>query len=100
LEKSSYVDVGKKLRLIRISINPAGTMSFSVGAFRRKATDFMLHVELGGIARVVAPIIGRQPSGFHIWLKDGKPPAFIREEGALYESGPVRGMKQFSPTLR
>jgi len=33
-----------------------------VGAFRRKATDFTLHVELGGVAGIVAPMIGKQPS--------------------------------------
>jgi hypothetical protein len=98
--KVSYIVAGKKSRLIHVSIKPTGTAAFSVGTLRRKATDFTLHVELGGITGVVAPIIGKQPPDFHIWLQDGKPPAFIREEGALYEGGPVWRMEQLSPMLR
>jgi hypothetical protein len=98
--KVSYIVAGKKPRLIHVSIKPTGTAAFSVGTLRRKATDFTLHVELGGITGVVAPIIGKQPPDFHIWLQDGKPPAFIREEGALYEGGPVWRMEQLSPALR
>ncbi|WP_263383530.1 hypothetical protein [Granulicella arctica] len=98
--KVSYIVAGKKPRLIHVSIKPTGTAAFSVGTLRRKATDFTLHVELGGITGVVAPIIGKQPPDFHIWLQDGKPPAFIREEGALYEGGPVWRMEQLSPMLR
>jgi hypothetical protein len=40
----SYIVPGKKARLIHISIKPMGTIPFRVGAFRRKATDFTLHV--------------------------------------------------------
>jgi hypothetical protein len=98
--KVSYIVPGRKPRLIHISIKPIGTAAFSVGTLRRKAIDFALHVELGGITGVVAPIIGKQPPDFHIWLQDGKPPAFIREEGALYEGGPIWRMEQLSPTLR
>ena len=98
--KVSYIVAGKKPRLIHISIKPTGTTAFIVGTLHRKATNFTLHVELGGVTGVVAPIIGKQPPDFHIWLQDGKPPAFVREEGALYEGGPVWRMEQLSPTLR
>jgi hypothetical protein len=98
--KISYIVAGKTPRLIHVSIKPTGTAVFTVGTLRRKATDFTLHVELGGITGVVAPIIGKQPPDFHIWLQDGKPPAFIREEGALYEGGPVWRMEQLSPALQ
>lgn len=98
--KVSYVVAGKKPRLIHISIKPTGTRAFSAGTLRRNATDFALHIELGGVVGVMAPIIGKQPPDLHIWLQDGKPPAFIREEGALYEGGPVWRMEQLSPTLR
>lgn len=97
--KISYVVPGKKPRLIRVSIRPMGTLSFRIGAFRRKATDFALHVELGGVTGVIAPIIGKQPSDYHIWLQSGVPPAFVREEGPLYEGGPIWRMEQISPTF-
>jgi hypothetical protein len=98
--KVAYIAPGKKARLIHLSIRPMGTLPFRVGAFRRKATDFTLHVELGGVAGVVAPMIGKQPSDYHIWLQNGDPPAFVREEGPLYEGGPIWRMEQISPSFR
>ncbi len=95
----SYIAPGKKPRLVHISIKPNGTLPFRVGAFRRKATDFTLHAELGGVTGVVAPIIGKQPADSHIWLQSGTPPAFVREEGPLYEGGPVWRIEQISPSF-
>lgn len=67
----------------------------------RKATNFTILVELGGVAGVVAPVIGKQPADYHIWLMGGTPPAFIREEGPpLYEGGPIWRMEAISPTFR
>jgi hypothetical protein len=97
--KVSYIAPGKKARLIHIAIRPMGTIPFRVGAFRRKATDFTLHVELGGVTGVIAPIIGKQPSDYHIWLQAGVPPAFVCEEGPLYEGGPIWRMEQISPSF-
>jgi len=95
--KIAYIAPGKKPRLIHLSIKPTGTMSFRVGGLRRKATDFTLHVDLGGVTGIVAPIIGKQPSNYHIWLQDGVPPAFVKEEGPLYEGGPIWRIEQVSP---
>lgn len=98
--KIAYIAPVKKPRLVHLSIKPTGTLPFRVGALRRSATDFTLHVELGGVAGVVAPIIGKQPSDYHIWLQSGVPPAFVREEGPLYEGGPISRMEQVSPSFR
>ena len=94
----SYIAPAKKARLIHISIKPMRIVPFRVGAFRRKATDFTLHVELGGVTGVIAPLISRQPTDYHVWLQAGNPPAFMREEGALYEGGPILRMEQISPS--
>ena len=98
--KIAYIAPGKKARVIHLSIKPTGTQSFRVGAFRRKATDFTIHVELGGVAGVIAPIVGKQPSDYHFWLQDGVPPVFVREEGPLYEGGPIWRLEQISPSFR
>jgi hypothetical protein len=95
----SYVAPGDKPRLVHLLIKPGGTLPFKVGAFRRTATDFTLHVELGGVAGVVAPVIGKQPADYHIWLQSGNPPGFVSEEGQLYEGGPVWRIQQAVPTF-
>ena len=54
-------------------------------------------VELGGLEGVVAPMIGKEPPDYHIWVQSGAPPAFIREEGPLYEGGPIWRMEAITP---
>jgi hypothetical protein len=98
--KVSYVAPGNKARLVHISIKPTGSLPFSIGGWSRKATDFTLHVELGGVAGVVAPLVGKEPADYHIWLQSGTPPAFIREEGPLYEGGPIWRIEEITPTFR
>ncbi len=97
--KLSFVAPTEKPRLIHISIKPAGSVPFTIGAIKRKAIDYVLHVELGGITGVVAPLIGKQPADYHIWILGGVSPAFIREEGALYEGGPIWRIEQISPAF-
>ena len=97
--KLSYVAPGAKPRLIQLSIKPSGTPPFRVGGMRRTATDYSIHIEFGGIAGVVAPLVGKEPSDYHIWIMAGVPPAFIREEGQMYEGGPIWRIEQISPSF-
>ena len=44
--------------------------------------------------------LAKKPADYHIWLQSGTPPAFLREEGPLYERGPIwRNETQISPTF-
>lgn len=97
--KISYLAPTEKPRLVQISIKPQGEVTFLLGSVRRKAVDYSLHVELGGMTGVIAPLIGKQPADFHIWILPGKSPAFIREQGALYEGGPEWIVQQISPSF-
>ncbi len=97
--KLSFVAPTEKPRLIRLSIKPAGEVPFLIGGTRRKAIDYVVHVELGGLTGVIAPMVGKQPADYHIWILGGASPAFIREEGALYEGGPIWRVEQISPTF-
>lgn len=93
----SFVAPTEKPRLIHVSVKPAGEVPFTIGGIKRTAVDFLLHVELGGITGIVAPLIGKQPADYHIWILPGTSPAFIREEGQLYEGGPIWRVEQISP---
>jgi hypothetical protein len=97
--KLSFVAPTAKPRLIHVSIKPLGNVSFRVGSTSRKAIDYLLHVELGGISGKIAPLIGKQPADSHIWILGGATPAFIREEGQAYEGGPIWRIEQISPTF-
>ncbi len=95
----SFVAPTAKPRLIHFTIKPAGEVPFLIAGSKRKAIDYVLHAELGGLTGVIAPIIGKQPSDYHIWILAGPCPAFIREEGQLYEGGPIWRIEQVSPTF-
>ena len=92
----AVVVAGDKPRVVHLSMKNAGEASFTLGGSVRKATDYLVHVELGGAAGVIAPLIGKQPLDYHVLILSGPDPAFIREEGQLYEGGPVWHIQQVS----
>lgn len=95
--KVSYLVGSPKPRVVKLSITPEGQESFVLGRVSRHAKRYKIHIELGGIAGVVAPVIGKQPSDLHIWVADGDIPTVVKTEGALYEEGPIWTMEQAAP---
>jgi hypothetical protein len=96
--KVSMVVATPKPRLVKVAISPHGEESFSLVGSRRKAMRFVLKIELGGVAGVIAPLIGKAPPEIQIWIIGGIAPAFVREEGPLYQGGPVWTIELTSPT--
>ena len=68
-------------------ISDVGERSFSVAGSNRKATDHLIKIEIGGLAGVIAPLLGKKPADTHIWISTGPSPTFVRSEGPLYEGG-------------
>jgi hypothetical protein len=89
----SMVAATPKPRLIKLEIRPQGEDPFSVGSIHKKATHYVVKVQIGGVAGVVAPIIGKQPPDTHVWILGGGAPAFVKLEGALFEGGPIWRIK-------
>jgi len=98
--KVSYVAATPKPRLVKLAIKPEGEETFWTGGARHQAVRYDVKVELGGIAGVVAPIVGKQPKDTHIWILGGKAPTFVRMEGQLYQGGPVWTIELASPVLQ
>jgi hypothetical protein len=96
--KVSMVVATPKPRLVKVAISPHGEEPFTLLGSRRKAMRFTLKIELGGVAGVVAPLIGKEPPESQIWIIGGIAPAFVREEGPLYQDGPVWTIQLTSPT--
>jgi hypothetical protein len=86
-----------KPRLVHIAIAADGEDRVSIGGRPHKATNYRIKVELGGLAGVVAPLIDMQPADVHFWILGGDAPAFLREEGQLYEGGPIWRIDLVSP---
>jgi hypothetical protein len=97
--KVSMLSTSAKPRLVKLSITPRGERVFKIGGSSRKATDFGIHVEIGGIAGKVAPLIGKQPPDIHFWMSTGKSSTFVRMEGPLFEGGPIWRVELASPQI-
>jgi len=96
--KVSYLAVDSKPRLVTLNITPDGSERVMLGPDGRRAERFNLHVDIGGIAGVVAPIVGKQPADVKLWFVSGSPAAFVRMEGPFYERGPIWSVLLAAPT--
>ena len=63
----------------------------------RKATHYIVKVEIGGVAGALAPIFGKQPPDTDVWILGGDAPAFVKLEGQLSIGGPVLRIELMSP---
>ncbi len=95
--KVSYVGADPKPRLVHLSITPHGEETFSVAGARHKATVFVVKVEIGGIAGIIAPLLGKQPADSKVWVVEEGVPAFVRADEALYVGGPIWSIQITGP---
>jgi len=86
-----------KPRLVKLEISPAGEASFAIAGSPLRAARYVVHVEIGGLAGAVAPLVGKQPPDTTIWMIGGKAPGFLRSEGPLFQGGPVWRIELASP---
>jgi len=78
-----------KPRMITLTITRVGERLFTVAGSKESALEFKVHIEIGGVAGAIAPILGKQPPDTHVWMASGRAPTFIRSEGPMCEGGPI-----------
>jgi len=86
-----------KPRLVKIVVNAQGTEPFSLAGFSREAVHYVAKVDLGGVAGVVAPMVGKQPPDSHIWILGGEAPVVLKSETPSYAGGPIWRIELLSP---
>jgi hypothetical protein len=92
-----FVVTTPKPRLVKIAINAEGRESFSLAGSKREATRYVAKVNLGGLAKVVAPVLGKQPPDSHVWILGGEAPVFLKSETLAYVGGPVWRIELAAP---
>lgn len=95
--KVSMLAATPKLRTVRLAITPLLEDSFTLAGSSRKATHFEGKIELGGVAGVVAPLIGKELPKVQVWILGGEAPTFVREEGPFFQDGPIWRVELTSP---
>ena len=93
----SMLVLAPKPRLVKLSISPSGEDGFSVAGMQRKARTYIAKIELGGVAGVIAPLIGKAPPELRFWILPGEVPIALREEAPLFDGSPLLTFWMASP---
>ncbi len=93
----SMVVATPKPRLVHLVITRAGEDPFSVGRASYKATRFNVKIEIGGLAGLIAPLVGKQPKDTAVWILGGEAPGFLKSEGPFFQGGPIWRIELASP---
>ena len=96
--KTSYLAADPKPRVVTLSIKPDGNGRVRIGGMPHEANRFNIHVEIGGLAGVVAPLVGKQPVDSKAWAIGGDAPLLIGMQAAFYPQGPIWTLMLTSPT--
>jgi hypothetical protein len=94
----SMLAITPKPRLIKLAISSQGEDSFSLGALPHKANHYVVKVQIGGVAGMIAPLFGKQPPDTNIWVMGGEAPTFVKSEGLLSFGAPIWRIELIGPT--
>ena len=87
--KVSMVVLTPKPRVVTLAISPQGEDSYSLLGLPRKGLHYTIKIELGGLAGMVAPLIGKEPPVIQVWVLGGDAPTFLRSEAQSFQDGPI-----------
>jgi hypothetical protein len=93
----SMVVTTPKPRLVKLELSDAGEDPLSTGGMARKAMHYVVKIEIGGFAGLIAPLVGKQPPDTHVWVLGGEAPAFVKSEGSMFLGGPIWRIELVSP---
>ena len=93
----SLVVATPKPRVVTLKLESAGEETFSTGGMRRRAIHYVVKVNIGGLAGLVAPIVGKQPPDSHVWILAGDVPTFVKSEQLFYMGAPLWRVELVSP---
>lgn len=95
--KVSMIVAAPKPRVVTLDMMPQAPGTFYLAGIPRKATVYEIKIEIGGLAGVIAPIIGKQPPNIFIEILRGELPAFLRESGPIFEGGEILTISLIGP---
>jgi hypothetical protein len=97
LPQLSMVVATPKPRIVKLSLSLQGKEPFTIVASRREALHYVIKVEIGGLAGLVAPLLGKQPPDSQVWIIGGEAPTFVKSETLSFLGGPMWRTELVSP---
>jgi hypothetical protein len=86
-----------KPRLLTMRLHPEGEDMVWLGETPKRVVRHLVNLEVGGLAGVVASVVGKEPPDLRYWIAPGEVPAFVRFQGAMFLNGPVWRIDMASP---
>src|SRR5438309_2385369 len=93
----SLVATTPKPRVVKLEILPEGEKAIASGNTKHKTVRYVVKVKIGGVAGLMARLMGKQPPDTHVWVLTGDAPAFVKLEGPLYAGGPLWRIELATP---
>jgi hypothetical protein len=93
----SMVAATPKPRLVKLRVTAAGEEPFTTAGRERRAVHYVIKAEIGGLAGVIAPLVGKQPPDSHVWILSGSVPAFVKSESPFFPDAPLWRIELASP---
>ena len=82
---------------MKLECTTAGTELYTIAGSIREALHFVIKVDIGGVAGVIAPLLGKQPPDNHVWISRGDAPTFVKSLTLSYMEGPMWRTELVSP---
>ena len=82
---------------MKLEITPDGTERLAIGGRRRKVARWRIRIDLGGLAEVLAPILGKKPPESRLWILYGEAPTFLASDTPLAAATPPLRMEVVGP---
>lgn len=93
----SYLVATPKPRIVKLEITPSGTEPYTIVGVKKEAVHFDIKVDIGGVAGLIAPLMGKQPPDNHVWVSKGDAPTFVKSLTLSYMGGPMWRTELVSP---
>jgi len=87
-----------KPRIVKLKVSSGGKDPFLLAGSNREAIHYVIKVDIGGVAGVVAPLLGKQPPDSHVWILGGDVPTFVKSVTLAYIGGPLWTTELLAPT--
>jgi len=95
--KMGYIVATPKPRVVKFAFHPDGEDGFRIAGGPRTAVKYRIHIELGGVVGVVAPVVGKEPPDMHLWVVRGSVPTFLKLQGSLAMDAPLWSIELTAP---
>lgn len=86
-------------RIVKLVFTLQGEDTFSFEGTSLKAKHYVMKVQVGGVAGVVAPLVGKQPHDSEFWVLGGDAPTFLKSKGPISDENPVWQIELATPSL-